>query len=174
MVELFCQFSGLACQAAIADSRHPTLPAEITTDFGNRPRLISRQSVVLENEVTPNTSFSFKKRSSFRMVGECLLDMDMAMFLGLLGNRLFGHQSLLFECFAMVMNSTAGFSCIRQLGKSSTARFSVCRRHRYPMPSRRSCWSQRTWGTCWFSGGASAQSGPGLSGVSLRLPWQSR
>lgn len=53
-----CQFPGLHCQAAIADSRQPTLPAESDTDFGNRPRFISLHSVALENEVIPNTSFS--------------------------------------------------------------------------------------------------------------------
>lgn len=68
VVVLVCQFSGLACQASTADSRQPTRPADITTDLGNLPRFISLQSVVLEKEVTDNTSFSRMNRSSFLVI----------------------------------------------------------------------------------------------------------
>ena len=74
-----CQFSGLRCHVATADSRQPTRPAESETDFGNRPRLISLHSVARENEVIPNTSFSRMNRSNLLTIVPRLLLNSLAL-----------------------------------------------------------------------------------------------
>lgn len=62
------QLAGFACQAMIADSRHPTRPGEIRTGRGNRPSFMARQMVECEREVTSMTSLSRMKRSSLLTV----------------------------------------------------------------------------------------------------------
>lgn len=100
-----CQVPGLAYQGSIADSRQPTRPAEITTDLGNLPRLSSRHRVVLENEVTVNTSFSRMNRSSF---------LSKAAPLRFFGISLCRHGGSPLEWLALLPNSAASLVLARR------------------------------------------------------------